>query len=580
MRPNSAARRRSLDSLRNNEEKLRILFHNTDEGICCLDSAGACTYANPACLRMLGYTDPDQLLGKNIHEITRHTFTDGDAMSFHDCCVSKTLREGKGTHRDDEMFLRADGTVLHVEYNSFPEIVDGRVRGAIVTFVDNSKHRKAEEELKESQKRFRGLVETLYDWIWEIDTQGCYTYVSPQIKNILGYEPHEILGKTPFDLMSPGEGNKLSERIVDLIKVRLPIVSLENANMHKDGSIVILETNGLPFFDKHGNYGGYRGVDRDITKRKQAEEKLRRNEEALREAQRIAKLGNWEFDFEKNELTWDESLFELLEINPMETAPSYEGFINMVHFEDRPMVDKAHYDSVNKLDPSEISCRLLMKDGRIKWINQVFRAERDEQGHLVKLFGIVQDISELKDAMEKIRHMANHDFLTELPTMRLARDRLAMAIRGANRYSSKLAVMFIDLDGFKEVNDRFGHDVGDFVLKHVANRLISGVRATNTVARVGGDEFLMIATDIDIAENAGVVAEKSLRRLSEPIKLDHTAGKNISVSASIGIAIYPDNGTEINSLIKAADEAMYRVKNAGKNGYAFAPPHESDATPG
>jgi diguanylate cyclase (GGDEF)-like protein/PAS domain S-box-containing protein len=546
----------------NSVEKLHSLFENTDQGICCLDSAGACTYVNPAFLQMLGYANPTQLMGKSIREITGPA-----AMSFNEGVIVNALREGKSAHGEDEVFIRFDGSALVVEYCCFPEIVESRIHGAIVTIVDNSKRRQAEEELKATRERFQGLVETIYDWIWEVDSQGRYIYVSPQVRNILGFEPDEVLGKAPYDFMPAEEAKRLSEKCRNMIMARQPFIMLENVKVHKDGRLIILETSG------------YRGADRDITKRKQAEENLRRNEETLREAHRIAKLGDWEFDFGKNEWIWSDSLYELLELNPQACTPSYEGFLDRIHPEDRAAVDRAHVNSIKTLGSSEISCRLQMKDERIKWINQIFRAERDAMGYPLKLFGIVQDITELSEAMEKVRHMANHDFLTELATMRLARDRLSMAINRANRDRSMLAVMFIDLDGFKQVNDHFGHDIGDSVLRHVAGRLVSGVRSTNTVARAGGDEFLIIATDIGSRDNAAVVAEKVLRLLSEPIDIGGEHGHAVIVSASIGIALYPDDGNAIDALIKSADEAMYRVKNSGKNGYNFVSVLEKGAVP-
>jgi diguanylate cyclase (GGDEF)-like protein/PAS domain S-box-containing protein len=558
----------------NSVEKLHSLFENTDQGICCLDSAGACTYVNPAFLQMLGYANPTQLMGKSIREITGPA-----AMSFNEGVIVNALREGKSAHGEDEVFIRFDGSALVVEYCCFPEIVESRIHGAIVTIVDNSKRRQAEEELKATRERFQGLVETIYDWIWEVDSQGRYIYVSPQVRNILGFEPDEVLGKAPYDFMPAEEAKRLSEKCRNMIMARQPFIMLENVKVHKDGRLIILETSGLPFYDEHGIFRGYRGADRDITKRKQAEENLRRNEETLREAHRIAKLGDWEFDFGKNEWIWSDSLYELLELNPQACTPSYEGFLDRIHPEDRAAVDRAHVNSIKTLGSSEISCRLQMKDERIKWINQIFRAERDAMGYPLKLFGIVQDITELSEAMEKVRHMANHDFLTELATMRLARDRLSMAINRANRDRSMLAVMFIDLDGFKQVNDHFGHDIGDSVLRHVAGRLVSGVRSTNTVARAGGDEFLIIATDIGSRDNAAVVAEKVLRLLSEPIDIGGEHGHAVIVSASIGIALYPDDGNAIDALIKSADEAMYRVKNSGKNGYNFVSVLEKGAVP-
>lgn len=146
---------------------------------------------------------------------------------------------------------------------------------------DSARSKFVEEVLVESRRRFQNLIETLYDWIWEIDSKGHYTYVSPQVKNILGYEVQEVLGKTPYDLMPAGEAKRVSEMFGKLVAAREPIRALENTNLHKDGHLVILETNGLPFYDANGDFQGYRGTDRDITERKQAEGAARKSSEMV-----------------------------------------------------------------------------------------------------------------------------------------------------------------------------------------------------------------------------------------------------------------------------------------------------------
>lgn len=433
------ALKNSHRTLRKNEETLRLLLDSAAEAVFCVDADGICTFINQTCLSMLGYTDRKQVLGRNMHQLMHHSHADGTPMPVEECAVHRAFRAGTVMHRDDEVAWRADGTCFPIEYFSHPRLVGGDISGAVVTFMDTIGRKKVEEELRESQKRFQGLVETLYDWVWEVDTQGRYTYVSPQVRNILGYHPDELLGKTPYDLMSPAEAARVAEVFTVLIKDRRPIYGLENINIHKNGGLVVLETNGLPFFDGDGSLIGYRGTDRDITARKQAE--------------------------------------------------------------------------------------------------------------------------------DKIRHMADHDFLTDLPTLRLAKDRLLMAINNGRRYKKMVAVMFIDLDGFKPINDALGHDAGDILLKRVAARLVSGVRSTNTVARVGGDEFLFVATELQHRDSVALVAQKVLRLVSLPVSL---SDKEVSVTASVGIALYPTDGEDIDVLIKAADAAMYKAKNAGKNGYCFA----------
>ena len=150
---------------------------------------------------------------------------------------------------------------------------------------------KAEAALRESEERYRALVETVSDWVWEVDENVVYTFVGPQIRDLLGYEPGEILGKTPFDLMPPGEALRVKEIFGPYAARREPFPTIENANLHKDGNLVVLETSGTPFFDADGTFRGYRGIDREIGARKRAEEAIRRSEEHLRQVRKLEEIG-------------------------------------------------------------------------------------------------------------------------------------------------------------------------------------------------------------------------------------------------------------------------------------------------
>lgn len=177
------------------------------------------------------------------------------------------------------------------------------------------------------------------------------------------------------------------------------------------------------------------------------------------------------------------------------------------------------------------------------------------------------EVTERRRAEKMLRHVATHDGLTDLPNRSLMMDRLDTAIQRAHRYGKKCAVMFIDLDGFKPINDDLGHDMGDLLLREVANRLERSIRETDTAARFGGDEFVLILTDINKTEDAAPVAKKVLETLGKPVDLD---GNDASIGASIGIAMYPDHGLSAEDLLKQADIAMYTVKENGKNAYGIA----------
>lgn len=216
----------------------------------------------------------------------------------------------------------------------------------------------------------------------------------------------------------------------------------------------------------------------------------------------------------------------------------------------------------------EGSCRddrkHIRKDGAELWVNGVVTIIRDESGELIGYSKVLNDISARIAAEETIRHQAMHDMLTGLPNRKLMYDFLTTNLAAAEEDQYKFAVLFVDMDGFKEINDTYGHEVGDMLLETVALRLAGTVRQEDMVARFGGDEFIIILKG---AEQAEGLADKIAKSLLEPISLN---GIEIQITASIGIAIYPDNGTSSQSLIKAADKALYRVKEKGGDGHIFS----------
>jgi len=180
---------------------------------------------------------------------------------------------------------------------------------------------------------------------------------------------------------------------------------------------------------------------------------------------------------------------------------------------------------------------------------------------------VMTDISERKAVEKRIGFMATHDRMTQLPNRELFYDRLSQAISQSKRKHQPFAVLFLDLDGFKAVNDSYGHEAGDIVLKIAASRFQACLRSMDTIARIGGDEFAIILNDLNEIEDASSVAEKIIIKLSEPIKLNEAT--ECKVGVSIGIAIYPKNGPEIDTLMHAADRAMYQSKSCGKNRFLF-----------
>lgn len=291
---------------------------------------------------------------------------------------------------------------------------------------------------------------------------------------------------------------------------------------------------------------------------------LRESEEQLKEAQRMAHIGSWELDLTSNALTWSDEIYRIFEIDPASFDASYEAFLNVVHPEDRSQVDSAYAESVEARMPYSIEHRLLFPDGRVKFVHEKGETLFDAEGRAFRSIGTVQDITEQKMAQERIERMAHYDTLTNLPNRALFYDRLHYALSLARRSEAGLTLLYMDLDGFKQVNDTQGHHAGDLLLIGVAERLSRCVRESDTVSRLGGDEFTIIFSGMHQLEDVAVEAEKIIQAISAPFNLE---GVEARIGISIGIARYTEEARNEDDLVKQADKAMYEAKLAGKNTY-------------
>ncbi|GBG13102.1 uncharacterized protein NMK_0640 [Novimethylophilus kurashikiensis] len=294
---------------------------------------------------------------------------------------------------------------------------------------------------------------------------------------------------------------------------------------------------------------------------------LRHSEERLKEAQRVARLGSWEEDLTTHRLDWSDEMYRIFERDPTSFQPTYEAVLEAIHPDDRAQVDNAFKESVIHHQPWEIEHRLLMTDSRVKYLRAKGEISYDKETQMLRSIGAVQDITEQRLAQERIEHMAHYDTLTNLPNRTLFYDRLRQAIFMARRNRNGLTLLYMDLDGFKAVNDSLGHQVGDLLLIGVAERLSECVRESDTVSRLGGDEFTIIFSGMNSEEDAIAEAKKIIQNISRPFKLD---GNKVTIGISIGIAQYNEKTNTEEDLIRRADEAMYSAKASGKNTYRIS----------
>ena len=392
------------------------------------------------------------------------------------------------------------------------------------------------------------IINTMADALFVCDTNGLIRYANPAAEQMLGFTAQDLVGRDIATLMDDEEA--------DLSAVNLRIeanASKERVFLAKDGGRVDLMLSISPVL-QHGEPTGAVLIGRDIRERKTAEHLIRESEQRYR------------LLFERNAAGVCVASHDGLIEDCNETFASMLGYtrteliggrLNEIYW--RP-ADRAETETLLRECRSlnAVEAELRRKDGTRLWAVQNLTITGDHY-HMT-----VVDISDRKRAEEKIEFHAYHDVLTMLPNRKLFMDRLRQNLTHARRAGTTLAVMFIDLDNFKTVNDTLGHTAGDEVLLEMAKRLCSCVRADDTVARLGGDEFSMVLSELRRPEDAGRVAEKIISAVQRPMSI---SGVPIEVSASIGIALYPADGIDAESLLRNADSAMYRAKEAGRNTY-------------
>jgi diguanylate cyclase (GGDEF)-like protein/PAS domain S-box-containing protein len=305
---------------------------------------------------------------------------------------------------------------------------------------------------------------------------------------------------------------------------------------------------------------------------------LIKSETRLGLAQRIARIGNWEWRPDTDHFVASAALCRLMGIRPQDFSGTLGGYLQLVHADDRDRVEQALKDILSKRVPCQIDHRLVLPNGDDFMVNLQAEAVLDDQMKSLSIVGMAQDITDRKRTEREIHRLAYFDSLTGLPNRVLFKDRVEQALVHARRYRSTVALLFLDLDRFKVINDTLGHSVGDLLLKHVADRLAESVRhsdsvsrsvdqeTTHSLARLGGDEFTVLLTNLQDVQDAGKVARRIVESLQQSFSIE---GREIFITVSVGIAIFPVDGDSVDTLLKNADSAMYHAKEEGRNNFQF-----------
>lgn len=433
--------------------------------------------------------------------------------------------------------------------------------------------------------------------VYNIQT-GQYLYVNNALKKILGYEPNEFIkGGLNFaaGLVHPDDAGQIMEKNRQALaeaNSRLnaptdedPIMHFEYRMQHKDGSWRWLHTEGSVFTrSEDGQVELILNISLDITERKEKEDQLAHLKSELEErvAERTLALQESEYRFRSLiEAIEDYAIFRL--DTEGKVTSWNEGIENILGYSSEEIIgqstslfftpEEIERDvPAKELEQAKVEGSAVHEGVRVRKDGTTFYAVVtttpiwDKSGGLEGFSKVMRDITEIKEAEETIRYQAMHDTLTGLANRKALDEHFTIAQTGAIRNRKKLAILFLDLDRFKNINDTLGHGVGDLILKEVAHRLLKAVRQVDTVARLGGDEFIILLTDIHSAQDAARVAEKILQAFL-PVMRVHD--QSLHISASLGMALFPADGQDIYTLLKNADTALYRAKDAGRSRYQF-----------
>ncbi len=298
-------------------------------------------------------------------------------------------------------------------------------------------------------------------------------------------------------------------------------------------------------------------LEREVQARTEA---LQRTADLLLEAQRIGHMGHWEWEVDSGRLVWSPEIYRLFGLDPQGEPPTYEGFLARVHPDDRERVVRAVEAALAGDEPYHVVHRIRMPDGSVRYMEERGAVERDADGRPARMLGTVQDVTETEELQQRLWELAHRDALTGLPNRLLLMDRVGQALTLGQRHGHGFAVALFDLDGFKEVNDRFGHAAGDSLLVEVGCRVRRALRETDTLCRYAGDEFVVLMPGARCDASLSALIQRIEDCFERAFQLE---GQSIRIGASIGVACFPEHGQSVDELLRHADAAMYRAKGRG-----------------
>jgi diguanylate cyclase (GGDEF)-like protein/PAS domain S-box-containing protein len=457
---------------------------------------------------------------------------------------------------------REDQSVIDVELHTVGLMVEGKLVGSLGLYQDITVRTRAEEEMRKMEttlRRLAAIVESSDDAIISEALDGTIQTWNGGAERMYEYPAAKAIGKPINIIFNDGPEDEISS-LLEKVKPAETATRFETIRVKNDGKRVHIDCTLSPVIDAAGRLVGASTIARDVTERVKAEERLQLWSRVLDQSGE----GIFICDPQERILLVNKAFEKLTGFSAEEACGKTPRILQSKHH------DRAFYADLWKILSEtgawqgELWNRRKSGELYAEWLS--LSAISDSKGVVTHYIGIFSDITSRKRAAEQMVHLAHYDALTDLPNRLLLMDRLQQLTKAAQRRESKVAVVFIDLDRFKEVNDSLGHAAGDVLLQTLAKRFSKVVRAEDTLARMGGDEFVMVIQGLHRSQDAAIIVKQLLSCLKEPVMLN---GYEHTVTASMGISVFPDDAADGQELIRNADAAMYQAKAAGRDAYQF-----------
>lgn len=531
------------EALVESREQFRALVQNASDLITVIGYDGLFKYVSPSSIRILGYK-PDELEGNDAG-----SFVHPDDLDAVADAVTDSLDETKEPALVLYRTRHRDGSYRMIESLTTPLVDIAGMDGMVTNSRDVTERVAAEQALLETQSRFAALVRRSSDLVTVSGPDGVMMYVSPSVKEILGYTPEEITGTRAADMIHPDDEARVSDTVLQHVVNGTEPPLLEYRVRHKDGTYRLLEGITTNLLDEP-SVQGVVSNSRDVTERREVERLAGELTEILEASAELVVLS----DPEGRVVYPNQAARTVL------GAHEGQDVRELTSAATRKVMREEIMPAVNRRNSWSGELSLVGARGPIP-VAATVQAHRDEHGTLIRVATIAHDISDLKAAQDRLKYAALHDVLTGLPNRAMFREISEPALARASRADESLAVLFLDLDGFKLVNDELGHNAGDRLLVQVAQRLRDVVRLGDTLARLGGDEFIVLCQQPHSEQQMRELADRLIGVLSKPFMI---GDDEVSIGASVGISYGIHASGTIDDMIRDADLALYQAKRAGR----------------